>query len=105
MPSNHPNQPIILTNGVVRFKANALVRHLLDSYPGGLDALIRKTVGYHDPDYVQLMQLIGYSICGYCDLDSPTDAEKERARAEMAAIVKGKEVSEFIELVVGVSVV
>ena len=65
----HPMQHIRMTSsGVVRFVENKIVSHLLDNYPGGLNAL--KVQFYNEvDDYEQLMMLIGYSVSGFRDLD------------------------------------
>lgn len=67
----HPMQKIVMTeSGVIRFTENKIVSHLLDAYPGGLNALVAKFRNDESvDDYEQLMMLIGYSVSGFGDLD------------------------------------
>jgi len=69
MKRKHPMQKIVVTEtGTIRFTENKIVSHLLDAYPGGLNALAAKFRDEVD-DYEQLMMLIGYSVSGFGDLD------------------------------------
>lgn len=63
---SHPMQPIVLVDGVARFKQNAIVRYLLDN--GGLDLNALALVGFSQEDNEQFAQLIGYSVSGFGDL-------------------------------------
>ena len=67
----HPIQKIVVTeSGVIRFTENEIVSHLLDAYPGGLNALAARFRRDDSlEDYEQLMMLIGYSVSGFGDLD------------------------------------
>lgn len=83
----HPMQPIVLVKGVARFKANALVRYLLDN--GGLDLNdLAKLPNIPDEDHAQLAQLIGYSVSGYGDLSYAVDVEA--ADAKVRELLKAK---------------
>jgi hypothetical protein len=63
----HPIQPIeVASDGVLRFKSNPLVRHLLDHGPFDMNSLAR--VDCTDNDREQFAQLIGYSVSGFRDL-------------------------------------
>jgi hypothetical protein len=63
----HPMQPIVLdSHGVARFKANAIVRHLLDN--GGIDLNRIAMLPFNQEDREQFAQLIGYSVSGFGDL-------------------------------------
>ena len=63
----HPIQPLSKDeHGVVRFKPNAIVRHLLDH--GGIDLNALARMEFSDEDREQFAQLIGYSLSGYGDL-------------------------------------
>lgn len=63
----HPIQPIgIAEDGIVRFKANAIVRHLLDN--GGIDLNQIAALNFSQEDQEQFAQLIGYSHSGAHDL-------------------------------------
>jgi hypothetical protein len=59
----HPIQPLELDeHGVLRFKSNAIVRHLLDK--GGIDLNQLACMDFSDEDRSQFLQLIGYSHSG-----------------------------------------
>jgi hypothetical protein len=60
----HPIQKIVKVDNVDRFTENSLVRHLVDSYPNGLNGLCitRHEKGFDKADWDQLMMLIGYSV-------------------------------------------
>lgn len=73
----HPMQPIVFDGkantsqpfGVLRFKRNPIVDDLLSLGQGhglGLDEIVRLVGdGYSQDDLDQLLQLSGYSVCGY----------------------------------------
>lgn len=64
---NHPIQPLYTDDhGVLRFKANAIVRYLLDF--GGIDMNKLAVLPFSDEDRIQFAQLIGYSLGGFGDL-------------------------------------
>lgn len=83
----HPMQPIGWddTGKVIRFKANKIVRMLLDT--GKLDlndlAVMNAQGMFNEDDYTHLMQLIGYSVSGYGDLS--TSPEELVAKADEIA--------------------
>lgn len=80
--AKHPIQPMVIDDqGTLRFKKNLFVRHLLDSFQGGLNQLAR--LSYPREDYVQLMQLIGYSLGGFGELSCVTDEDYEAAEKEV----------------------
>ena len=70
----HPIQPLIDVQGVIRFKANAIVEHLLDTHPA-CDMNTLATMTFSDDDRRQFAQLIGYSLSGYGELRSYVDDE------------------------------
>lgn len=78
----HPIQPIEKKDDVLRFKQNAIVRHLIDhgqKHGCGLNEIAR--MNFSKEDHMQLAQLIGYSLSGYSELgyvddDSYGAAEK-----------------------------
>lgn len=90
--AKHPMQPIVIDeHGTPRFKANPIVRYLLDS--GGIDlnkiAIMAGRGLFSDEDQMQLAQLIGYSVGGYGDLSyvseesiNEADAAADAALAE-----------------------
>lgn len=67
----HPIQPLEFDdNGVIRFRKNRLVNHLLNSYGPGLNDLnYMAQVNDWNEDYEHLMMLIGYSVSGFGDLE------------------------------------
>lgn len=76
----HPIQPLQLDDkGVLRFKENAIVRHLLDN--GGIDLNKLACLDFTCEDREQFAQLIGYSLSGYADLGYVTDATYAAAQA------------------------
>jgi hypothetical protein len=79
MPTQpHPRQPIHLdVHGVIRFRRNAIVRFLLDQYRPGLNELAMRP--FRPTDWAQFMQLLGYSVSGYQELDSVSRAIREQA--------------------------
>ncbi len=65
--SRHPIQPLEMDDkGVLRFKVNAIVRHLLDH--GGIDLNKIAMLRFSREDQEQFAQLIGYSHSGAYDL-------------------------------------
>lgn len=68
------SQPMEVVDGVVRFRANPIVRDLLDAASKGerLDLneiwLRRSFRRYTQRDMRQFYQLIGYSVSGYGDM-------------------------------------
>ena len=64
----HPMQPLLFdAHGVLRFKANKIVQHLLSTHPSvNLNTLARQP--FTDDDRLQFAQLIGYSLSGYASL-------------------------------------
>lgn len=84
MTLKNPIQPLEPdAKGVIRFKANAIVRHLLDTHPScNMNELAR--MEFSDDDRQQCAQLIGYSLSGYGELSGYVDDESYVAAAHMA---------------------
>lgn len=79
--SSHPMQPLVKDDqGVVRFKKNAIVQFLLDDGPNDMNRLAR--IPFSKEDCEQFYQLIGYSVCGYCDLSTVSSESKDTAWAQ-----------------------
>ncbi len=84
----HPQQPIgTAEDGVVRFKGNSIIEDLFRTRALDLNKIsVRVQRGdFPKEDYVQLTQLLGYSVSGWGDLStSPpemvTAADKEAER-------------------------
>lgn len=65
-------QPLIKDDdGVVRFRANAIVRFLLDAGPFDMNTLA--AASFSAEDRRQFAQLIGYSLSGYAELPYVSD--------------------------------
>lgn len=80
----NPIQPLMPdAQGVVRFKENKIVQHLLDTHPT-CDMNVLARMDFSDDDRQQFAQLIGYSLNGYSELQSYVDDEAYGAAAYMA---------------------
>lgn len=78
----HPIQPLAKDkDGVIRFKENAIVRHLLDH--GGIDMNKLSVMDFSKDDRIQFAQLIGYSLSGFGEL-SYVDNESYVAAESMS---------------------
>lgn len=78
----HPDQPLVKSsNGVIRFKKNAIVQFLLDAGPNDMNTLAR--MPFSDEDRQQFAQLIGYSLCGYGELSYVSNAAYNRAEEQL----------------------
>ena len=70
--ARHPIQPLVKDpHGVVRFKANGIVRFLLDN--GGHDLNDLACRSFSTEDHEQFAQLIGYSLSGFGELGYVSD--------------------------------
>ncbi len=79
----HPTQPAGLDDhGVLRFKPNKIVRHLVDN--GSITLNDIAVMPFSTEDRVQLAQLIGYSLSGFGELHYVSDDDYERAYASAA---------------------
>jgi hypothetical protein len=83
-----PMQPVEKDNqGVLRFRANAIVRHLLDH--GGIDLNQIALLDFPQEDREQFTQLIGYSISGYHKLSYVSDESCAQASTRVGEIRPG----------------
>lgn len=76
----HPDQPMYLDDGVVRFRPNRLIQLLQEM--GIIDLnfcsiLAQTRTDISADDQIQLAQLIGYSVGGFCDLPYVEDRADE----------------------------
>lgn len=79
--SKHPIQPLALDqHGVLRFKANKIIRKLIDDKIINLNDIALMDDVDQD-DHNQFAQLIGYSLSGYGSLSYSDDYTYETARA------------------------
>lgn len=76
-----PMQPIVkMSDGIIRFQANAIVRFLIDwATPRGISMNELAMMDFNDQDREQFAQLIGYSVTGYGDLSYVSDASRIKA--------------------------
>lgn len=89
--TKHPMQPIeVDKQGVVRFKANAIIRWLCDS--GKLDLNEIAIMPFSNEDHMQIAQLLGYSISGFGDLSY---ADKRTVAA--ADLLADKLIAELVD--------
>ena len=84
LPRNPIQPQIIDAHGTRRFKANAIVRHLLDWASGrGMSLNDIAAMNFTDDDRQQFAQLIGYSLSGYSELSSYVTDDAWLAANEM----------------------
>ena len=75
---SHPMQEIVTdAQGTRRFRANPIVRWLLDAGPFDMNTIA--VTPFSDEDREQFAQLIGYSVCGFAELSYVSDEAVERA--------------------------
>lgn len=86
----HPMQPVEDDgDDVIRFKQNAIVRHLLDN--GGIDLNALARLPFSREDHVQFAQLIGYSVRGFGELSYVHDEDYDRAASAAEVVEKHME--------------
>jgi hypothetical protein len=85
-----PMQPIVVVGGVTRFKANAIVSHLLQTHPT-CDMNKLASMDFTDEDRMQFAQLIGYSVGGYAELSYVSDESYEAAEKAAHGITASPE--------------
>jgi len=68
--ADHPWQPIVTVDGVVRFKENKLVSYLYNVLPKEQKHNLHESLAsiFTREEWVQFNQLIGYSTCGFGDV-------------------------------------
>lgn len=77
MANRPPIQTIVIDNdGILRFKANEIVRHLLDEGPFDLNLIA--AFPFSDEDRQQFAMLIGYSVDGFGELSYASKRLLER---------------------------
>lgn len=88
----HPIQPLMTDHkGVVRFKANAIVRFLLDRGPFNMNDIAVED--FDSEDREQFAQLIGYSHSGAGDLSYVSDGVWYAAQTEYESRTKAERCS------------
>lgn len=86
----HPMQPVLVApDGVHRFKANAIVRWLLETGPHDLNEIAVQDFARADEE--QFAQLIGYSVAGFCDLPYASKRIGKRALRASRKLAQRKE--------------
>ncbi|AIR90505.1 SIMPL domain-containing protein [Pseudomonas cremoricolorata] len=90
MSKRHPMQPVVVAaDGVIRFKANQIVSDMLEvCRKHGLDLNEIAARDYEKDDRSQLMQLIGYSVSGYGNLECSRAKHVMRADQKAEAMAK-----------------
>jgi hypothetical protein len=82
----NPIQPLAKDpHGVLRFKANAIVRHLLDTHPS-CDMNKLACMDFTDDDRRQFLQLIGFSLSGYSEFDYVDDVEPQTTATTLKGV-------------------
>lgn len=86
----HPDQALVRVDKVVRFRANAVVRFLLDDGPNDMNKLWRLYQGgmFSLADMVQFYQLIGYSREGFAEIFGERAPEAVK-RADALEVSRG----------------
>lgn len=88
LPEN-PDQPLhVDKEGTIRFRKNAIVRHLLDH--GGMSLNMLSSLQFSDEDWKQFAQLIGYSVNGYCELDYISEMHRLQITLEHDHIIHAR---------------
>lgn len=83
----HPTQPIVLVDGVVRFKGNEIVMRL--HREGTIDLNEIDLRGVPIEDVEQFWQLLGLTVSGYGELSFIRPETVERADEAAEEIMKG----------------
>ena len=87
--TKNPMKPIGYDqNNIVRFKANSVIQWLCGE--GKLDLNQMAIKQFPIEDQQQIAQLLGYSVCGYCDLSYATDKSKDEAWQKMQSLPRLK---------------
>ncbi len=84
-------QPLVWDDDVIRFKANKIVKFLLDAGPFDMNQLA--VMPFDREDYEQFAQLIGYSVSGFGELSYASDevvAEADEKAWKMVETKFGK---------------
>jgi hypothetical protein len=85
--AKHPLQPLVIDDhSVIRFKANAIVRFLLEEGPFDMNDLAKQ--GFSRQDREQFAQLIGYSLSGAGDLSYVSDKTYNKATRKAKPLVE-----------------
>lgn len=85
---NHPMQPIeVAQDGIIRFKVNKIVEFLQETHKNNLCDL--RAMNFSQDDWTQFCQLIGYSVCGFCDLSFVDETIKDRAWEDAKLLMSG----------------
>jgi hypothetical protein len=86
----HPMQQVRWDGkGVIRFRKNAIVDHLLESHPT-MDLNALACMEFSQEDRIQFAQLIGYSVSGFGDLSYSSIRVTHEADLKADELVKAK---------------
>ncbi|QPN47363.1 hypothetical protein I5S86_10935 [Priestia aryabhattai] len=90
MSKRQPMQPVVVaSDGVIRFKANQIISDMLElcqKHGFGLNEIAVRE--YEKDDRSQFMQLIGYSVSGYGNLDCSRAKHVMRADQKAETLVR-----------------
>lgn len=92
----HPIQPVIrAADGVIRFKANAIIEWLFETQRLDLNEIaVRAARGqFGQEDQMQLAQLLGYPVSGYGDLSYASEESVAAADQMAQHILDGEDES------------
>ncbi len=82
-----PMQPLVRDpGGVIRFRANRIVRFLLEEVSYDLNQLY--LMGFGEDEWEQFAQLIGYSVSGFGELDYASNDAYATAEKRAGAIAE-----------------
>lgn len=90
-PQAFPMQPVIVSNGIHRFKENRIVSKLVDHGNAtgyGLNQIAQDWDLYTPEERMQLAQLIGYSVDGYGTLSYVSEESYAQAEAMSKELAK-----------------
>ena len=77
---NNPIQPLSIDSSGPRFKANEIVRYLIDTHQS-CDMNVLASMDFTTDDREQFAQLIGYSLNGFSELSYVSDTTYSAAEA------------------------
>lgn len=81
-----PMQPVVMVEGVIRFKANEIVKRVLEhSERHGFDLHELSGLEFTAEERMQFVQLLGYSVSGYGDLPYVSEVSYEAAARRAVA--------------------
>lgn len=90
MPNLHPMQPLEIHDGVARFRRNQIVLKILDAADTVTDlndiSINTQRGRYSVEDFIQLNELLGYSVSGFADIAASYDGDLDSEVAWREAV-------------------